>query len=305
VIRTIAVRLAEALLTLWLLVTLTFVLLRAAPGGPFDLERDVPPEIAANLAARFHLDEPLPVQYLRYLGQIARGDLGPSFQYPDFTVDELVRQGLPVSLLTGSLALALALMFGTLLGAWAGWRAGSAGDRAVTLAAALGVSIPKFVAAPILILVFAVWLGWLPAGGWGEWRHVVLPVAALALPSLAVVARLMRASTIEVLASDYVRAARARGIEGWDLFLRHVLRPAFSPVLAWIAPAMIAVLTGSTVVEQVFGIRGIGRYFVQGALNRDYTLVLGVALVAGVLIVIVNLVVDGLRLWLDPRLRER
>jgi oligopeptide transport system permease protein len=304
VIRALATRALEALVTLWLLVTLTFVLLRAAPGGPFDVERDVPPEIAANLAARFHLDEPLPVQYLRYLGQIARGDLGPSFQYPDFTVGELIRAGLPATLLTGSLALVLALALGTVAGAFAGWRAGGAADRAVTLGAAFGVSIPKFVAAPILILVFAVWLGWLPAGGWGEGRHVVLPVAALALPGIAVVTRLMRGSTIEVLSSDHVRAARARGIEGHDLFLRHVLRPAFAPVLAWTAPAMIAVLTGSTVVEQIFGIPGIGRYFVQGALNRDYTLVLGVALVAGLLIVVVNLVVDALRLWLDPRLRS-
>lgn len=301
-IRRIAGRLLEALLTLWLLVTLTFVLLKAAPGGPFDAERDVPPEIAQNLARAFDLDQPLVTQYARYLARVARGDLGPSFQYPDFSVGELIAAGLPITLLTGSLALALALLVGTALGAWAGWRAGAASDRALSLIAALGVSVPKFVAAPLLILVVAVWLDWLPAGGWGTWQHAVLPVIALALPNMAVVTRLMRSATIETLDSDFVRAARARGAEGLDLFVGDVLRPAFAPVLAYTAPALIAVLTGSTVVEQVFGIPGIGRYFVQGALNRDYTLVLGVALVAGVLIVAVNVVVDALRAVLDPRL---
>jgi oligopeptide transport system permease protein len=302
-VRRLVARLAEALLTLWLLVTLTFVLLRLAPGGPFDFERAVPPEVEANLAARFHLDQPLLVQYGRYLADIARGDLGPSFQYPDFTVNELIAAGLPVSALTGGLALLIAVLVGTALGAWSGWRAGSGVDRGVRAVVALGIATPKFVAAPLLILLFAVWLGWLPAGGWrpGEWRDVVLPVAALALPNIAIIARMMRASMLEVLAADYIRAARARGIEGAQLFRRHVLRPAFAPVLAYLSPALIGVLTGSTVVEQVFGIPGMGRYFVQGALNRDYTLVMGVALVAGVLIIAVNVVVDGLRGWLDPR----
>lgn len=305
-LRHIAARVAEALFTLWLLVSLSFVLLRLAPGGPFDYERAIPPEVAANLAARFDLDQPLAVQYVRYLAQIARGDLGPSFQYPDFTVNELVAAGLPVSALTGGFALLVALLLGTALGAWAGWRAGSAGDRGVRGLLALGIATPKFVAAPVLILVFAVWLGWLPAGGWrpGTWRDVVLPVAALALPNVAIIGRMMRASVLEVLGSDYVRAARARGIDGARLFRRHVLRPAFAPVLAYLSPALIGVLTGSTVVEQVFGIPGVGRYFVQGALNRDYTLVMGVALVAGALIIAVNLLVDALRAWLDPRLRD-
>jgi oligopeptide transport system permease protein len=304
--RRVAARIGEAVFTLWLLVTLTFVLLRAAPGGPFDFERSVPPEVEANLLARFHLDEPLPLQYLRYLLQVARGDLGPSFQYPDFSVNELIAQGLPVSLLTGGLALLLALFFGTALGCAAGWRADSTRDRVLATLAALGVSLPKFVVAPLLILLFAVWLGWLPAGGWtpGEWRDVVLPVCALALPNLAVVARLARAGTLEALSSDYVRAARARGIEGMQLFRRHVLRPAILPVAAWLAPALIAILTGSTVVEQVFGIPGMGRYFVQGALNRDYTLVMGVALTSGLLIVLANVLVDALRSALDPRLRN-
>ncbi len=304
--RLVGLRVLEAVATLWLLLTVCFVLLRLAPGGPFDQERAVTPEIAARLAAQYHLDEPLVMQYGRYLAQIARGDLGPSFQYPDFTVNELVAAGLPVSALTGGLALICAVLLGCAFGVFAARHARTRWDRAVSATAALGVSVPKYVAAPILVLIFAVWLGWLPAGGWiaGQWRDAVLPIAALALPNIAVIARLARAGTLEALSSDYVRAARARGIEGAALLFRHVLRPGLLPVVAYLSPALIAVITGSTVVEQIFGIPGMGRYFVQGALNRDYTLVMGVALVAGVLIVIVNALVDALRAWLDPRLRE-
>ncbi len=297
-------RAGEALLTLWLLVTLCFVLMRAAPGGPFDIEREVTPEIRARLEARYHLDEPLPKQYLRYLVQLARGDLGPSFQYPDYTVNELIAGGLKVSVPLGIAALALAVLIGVPLGLRAGWREGSIGDHVASGLGLIGLALPKFVLAPLLVLCFAVWLGVLPAGGWdaADPRHAVLPVIALAAPNLAYVVRLTRASLIEVLASDYVLAARARGIEGRDLLIHHALRPTLAPIVAWLAPATIALVTGSVVVEQVFGIPGIGRYFVQGALNRDYTLVMGVALTAGLAILLVNLAVDVLRGWIDPRL---
>lgn len=297
-------RVGEALLTLWLLVTLCFVLMRAAPGGPFDVEREVTPEIRARLEARYHLDEPLPTQYLRYLGQLAQGDLGPSFQYPDYTVNELIAGGLKVSVPLGVAALALALLIGVPLGLFAGWHAGSVGDHVASSIGLIGLALPKFVLAPLLVLCFAVWLGWLPAGGWdaGDPRHAVLPVIALAAPNLAYVMRLTRASLIEVREADYILAARARGIEGRDLLIHHALRPTLAPIVAWLAPATIALVTGSVVVEQVFGIPGIGRYFVQGALNRDYTLVMGVALTAGIAIVLVNLIVDALRGWIDPRL---
>ena len=299
------VRIGEALLTLWLLVTLCFVLMRAAPGGPFDVERDVTAEIRARLEARYHLDEPLPTQYLRYLGQLARGDLGPSFQYPDYSVNELIAGGLKVSVPLGIAALLLALVIGVPLGLIAGTRAGRWPDHVASGLGLIGLALPKFVLAPLLVLCFAVWLGVLPAGGLDatDLRYAILPVLALAAPNLAYVVRLTRASLIDVLASDYILAARARGIEGRDLLIHHALRPTMAPIIAWIAPATIALVTGSVVVEQVFGIPGIGRYFVQGALNRDYTLVMGVALTAGVAIIFVNLAVDALRTMIDPRLR--
>ena len=297
-------RVAEAALTLWLLATLCFCLLRAAPGGPFDIEKAAPPEVQAALAAQYRLDRPLPAQYAAWLGDVARGDLGPSFQYPDYSVNQLVAQALPVSLLNGGLALALALALGIPLGVWAALRAGRWSDRALMFVASLGLAVPKFVAAPLLVLLFAVTLHWLPAGGWGEARNVVLPVVALALPNLAYCARLVRASLLETLSAEYLRAARARGLSEARLLFAHALRPALLPVVAWLSPALINVVTGSAVVEQVFGIPGMGRYFVQGALNRDYTLVLGVVLVVGALIVAINALVDALRARLDPRLAD-
>jgi oligopeptide transport system permease protein len=296
-------RLLEALLTLWLLATLCFVLLRAAPGGPFDAEKAAPPEVQAALAQQYRLDLPLPAQYAAWLGDVARGDLGPSFQYPDYTVNQLVGQALPVSALNGGLALLLALALGIPLGVAAALRAGRRVDRALMFVAGLGLAVPKFVVAPLLVLLFAVTLHWLPAGGWGEASNIVLPVVALALPNLAYCARLTRASLLETLSAEYLLAARARGFSEARLLFAHALRPALVPVVAWLSPAMINVVTGSAVVEQVFGIPGMGRYFVQGALNRDYTLVLGVVLVVGVLIVLINVLVDAVRRWMDPRLR--
>ncbi len=299
-----AARLLEALLTLWLLATLCFVLLRAAPGGPFDTEKSAPPEVQAALAAQYRLDRPLPAQYGAWLGDVVRGDLGPSFQYPDYTVNQLVAQALPVSLLNGGLALLLALLCGVPLGVWAALRADSWLDRGLMLFAGLGLAVPKFVVAPLLVLLFAVTLHWLPAGGWGEWRNIVLPVIALALPNLAYCARLTRASMLDIRNAEYLTAARARGLSETRLLFAHALKPAMLPVVAWLSPALINIVTGSAVVEQVFGIPGMGRYFVQGALNRDYTLVLGVVLVVGALIVAINTLVDALRAWMDPRLRE-
>jgi oligopeptide transport system permease protein len=297
-------RLGEALLTVWLLATLCFVLLRAAPGGPFDTEKSAPPEVQAALEAKYRLDRPLPAQYVAWLADVARGDLGPSFQYPDYTVNQLVARALPVSLLNGGLALLLALLLGVPLGVWSALRAGSWLDRGLMLVAGLGLAVPKFVVAPLLVLLFAVTLHWLPAGGWGDWTSVVLPAIALALPNLAYCARLVRASMLDVLHAEYLTAARARGLSEARLLFAHALKPALLPVVAWLSPALINIVTGSAVVEQVFGIPGMGRYFVQGALNRDYTLVLGVVLVVGVLIVAINAMVDLMRSRMDPRLRD-
>ncbi|MBL8299681.1 MAG: ABC transporter permease subunit [Rhodanobacteraceae bacterium] len=305
-LRRVAGAALTALVTLWLLLTLCFALLHSAPGGPFDSEKAAPPAVQAQLAQRYRLDRSLPQQYLAYLYDVARGDLGPSFQYPDFSVNELIAQGLPVSAGLGGLALLLALMLGVPMGVLAAAREDSPLDRALMLLGAAAQALPKFVIAPLLILLFAVELRWLPAGGWvaDDWRYRVLPVLALMLPNLAWCARLTRSSMSEALASDWLRAARARGYSQTRLLLVHALPAAALPLAAWLSPALIAVITGSAVIEQIFGIPGMGRYFVQGALNRDYTLVLGVVLVAGTLVILVNTLVDMLRTWLDPRLRN-
>lgn len=299
-------RIAGAVPTLLLLVTLSFFLVRIAPGGPFDSERSLPPETAHALRAQYHLDEPLVQQYFRYLGQLLRGDLGPSFQYHDYRVSELIAQGLPVSATLGGLALLLALLLGLALGGFAA-RAGPWGDRLAMSVSMLGISIPVFVTAPLLILGLAVYLDWLPAGGWhfdapSTW---VLPVVALALPQVAYIARIFRASLIEVMDSDYIQTARALGVSPARILLRYAGKPALLPVISYLGPAAAGLLSGSVVIEQIFGLPGIGRDFVQGALNRDYTLVLGVVLFYGVLIVAFNLLVDLLHAWLDPRSRGR
>jgi oligopeptide transport system permease protein len=298
-------RILEAVLTLWLLATLCFFLLRSAPGGPFDNEKTAPPEVQAALNEQYRLDQPLFSQYTAWLNDVVHGDLGPSFQYTDYRVTELIASSFPITLINGSAALLLSLLIGIPVGAWAALRSGSLLDRVLMFGSGLGLSIPKFVIAPILILVFAVTLKWLPAGGWNnDWQSALLPIIALSLPNLAYCARLTRASLLEVLSADYLRAAKGRGFSGARLLFRHALKPALLPVIAWLSPALINVVSGSAVVEQVFGIPGIGRYFVQGALNRDYTLVLGVVLCIGTAIVIINALVDALRTRMDPRLRD-
>lgn len=298
-------RLLGAVPTLFLLITLAFFMIRLAPGGPFDGDKVLPPEIQANLDAKYDLDQPLFVQYVRYLGMIVRGDLGPSFQYSDFTVSELIRQGFPVSLTLGASALTVALCFGVLIGCLAAWRQNSRTDYLLMGSAMTGIAIPNFVLAPVLVLLFAVVLGWLPAGGWGGGapHHLVLPVIALSLPYLAYIARLTRGSMVEVLRSDFIRTARAKGLPQWQVLLKHALKPALLPVVSYLGPATAAILTGSVVIEQIFGLPGMGRYFVQGALNRDYTLVMGVVIFIGVLIVAFNLMVDLIYALIDPRIR--
>lgn len=298
-------RLFAAIPTLFLLIALAFFMMRAAPGGPFDGERVLPPEVLRQLEQAYHLDEPLWRQFTRYLGDMLRGDLGPSFQYSDFRVSELILQGLPVSASIGAGAMALALLLGCAAGVVGAIRHNGLGDHLVMGLAMTGISVPVFVVAPLLILLFAVTLGWLPAGGWkdGGWRDHVLPVIALALPQLAVIARLMRGSMIEVLHSNFIRTARAKGLPMRTVILRHALRPALLPVLSYLGPAAAGVITGSVVIEQIFGVPGIGRYFVQAALNRDYTLVMGVVVFYGALIILFNFVVDLLYGVLDPRMR--
>jgi oligopeptide transport system permease protein len=290
--------------TLLMLITIAFFMMRVAPGGPFDSEKVLPAEIRSNLDAKYHLDEPLLQQYFRYLGQIVTLDFGPSFQYKDWSVNELIASGFPVSLSIGGLAMLLAFVVGTLVGIAAALRQNSPVDYSVMGIAMMGISIPNFVVAPLLILVFAVHLGWLPAGGW-EWssRYMLLPVLTLALPVIAYIARLMRGSMIEVLHSNYIRTARAKGLPERLVVFRHALKPALLPVISFMGPATAGLITGSVVIERIYSIPGLGSYFVQGALNRDYTLVMGVVIFYGVVIVLLNFVVDMLYAWLNPRIR--
>ena len=298
-------RFLGALPTLFILIALAFFLIRVAPGGPFDSEKALTPEVEANLRAAYNLDEPLYQQFGRYVWGLARADFGPSFQYRDYTVTELIMTGFPVSLRLGGMAIALALLVGITAGSLAALRQNTRTDYAVMSASMTGISIPNFVMAPLLILIFAVYLGWLPAGGLGDGspRNMVLPVIALALPQIAYISRLTRGSMIEVLRSNFIRTARAQGLPMRKIVLRHALKPALLPLVSYLGPATAAVITGSVVIEQIFGVPGLGRFFVQGALNRDYTLVMGVVVFYGVLIIAFNLLVDLAYAWLDPKVK--
>lgn len=299
-------RLLGAIPTLALVVALSFLLTRLAPGGPFDEEQALAPEIRANLEAAYGLDQPVHVQFARYVRGLLHGDFGPSFKFRDFTVSELIASGLRVSLALGSMAMLLALALGIPAGIWAARSRGGTADRLVMALAVAGISIPVFVVGPVLALVFGVWLGWLPVAGWlpGRPADLVLPVVSLALPVLAFIARLMRGSLLEVLRAPWIRAARARGLPERSVILRHALPAALLPVVSYVGPAAAAVLAGSLVVETLFGLPGMGRHLVQGALNRDYTLVMGMVIVYASLMIVLNLAADLVYAFLDPRIRR-
>ena len=301
-----------ALPTLFIIVTLAFFMMRLAPGGPFDTQRHLPPEIERNVAAAYNLDKPVYEQYLLYLNRLAHLDFGPSFRNKDFTVTQLIADGLPVSAKLGLAAITLAVFFGVGLGVTAALNQNRWSDHSVMSLAMIGITVPTFVTAPILTLLFGVYgihaLGLnlsLPVGGWegGSLRNMVLPVIVLALPQIAIIARLVRGSTIEVLHSNYVLTARAKGLPPHLIVSRHVLRAALMPLVSYLGPAVAGLLTGSLIVEQIFGLPGIGRYFVQAAINRDYTLVMGVLIYYATFIVLLNLLADILYAVLDPRVR--
>ena len=305
-------RFLGAIPTLFVIVTLAFFMMRAAPGGPFDSQRRLPPEVERNVKAAYHLDKPLTQQYLIYLGKLVQGDLGPSYKNKDFTVAQLIGTGLPVSARLGLTAMALALLLGSFLGISAALKQNRWQDYSVMSVAMLGITIPTFVTAPLLTLVFGIYgvtlFGHdlsLPVGGWngGAWRNMILPVIVLALPQTAIVARMMRGSMVEVLRANYIRTARAKGLPVRRIVLGHALRAAALPLVSYLGPALASILTGSLIVEQIFGLPGIGRYFVQGALNRDYTLVLGVVVCYAALIILLNFLADMMVAWLDPRVR--
>lgn len=298
-------RLGTAIPTLLIVIFLSFVLMRVAPGGPFDGERPLDPATRAALTAAYGLDLPLYQQFGRYVVRLAHGDFGPSLVYRDFTVTNLVAKGLPISLTLGGLALVLALSLGTALGLWAAARAGRMADRVISLVTTILTALPSFVTAPLLVLMFGLTLGWVPVSGWngGAVANLILPVIALALPVAGAVAKLTRAGLAGVLAEDHIRTARARGLSPARVLLRHALRPALIPVASYIGPAAAGLLTGAVIIETVFALPGLGRYFVQGALNRDYPLVLGVVTLYAGLIIGFNLLADLAYGWLDPRVR--
>lgn len=300
-------RILGAIPTLLLVVAIAFLMVHAAPGGPFDSERRLPAEIEANIERAYHLDEPLPQQFYRYMRGIVRGDLGPSYRLRDFSVSELIASAIPASMRIGALAILLALVIGISAGLVAGLRRNTLLDRLVTGIAMIGISVPVFVFAPLMVLVFAVILKWLPASyaGSNGADRLLLPVIALALPQVAYIARLTRASLIDVMNSDYIRTARAQGLTTLSIVRYHALKPAMMPLVSYLGPAFAAVLTGSVVVEQVFGIPGIGRLLIAATTDRDYTVVLGITIFYAAIVVFLNLIVDLFYAFLDPRIRRQ
>ena len=301
-IRFLTNRLLSSLPTLFVLAVITFFIMRLAPGGPFSADRRLSHDVIENINRAYHLDEPLWMQFGRYLWGVLHLDFGPSMKYRDFTVTDLIRQGFPVSLEVGFWAMLLAVTVGVLLGIVGALRRNGAVDFSAGIVAMIGLAIPTFVIGPVAQTVFGLDLGWLPVAGWdGSLARKVLPVVTLALPNIAYISRLMRGSMIEVMRANYVRTARAKGLGMRRTIWRHALRGAFLPVVAYLGPATAITITGSIVVEQIFGIPGIGRYFVEGATNRDYPLVMGVTLFYGAMVIVANLLTDILRAVMDPR----
>lgn len=300
-LRYIIRRMPGMVLVLWLVATLTFFLIRMAPGGPFDQDRQIPEEILKNIEAKYHLDEPLIQQYVRYLGMLLQGDLGPSFRYSNRTVNEIIGSTFPVSATIGLAGLFFALIIGVGAGIIAASRPNSFRDYLAMLFSMLGVCLPSFVIGPLLILFFSIYLDWLPVGGWGSFSDMVLPSVTLGTMYAAFFARLTRGGILGVVRQDFIRTAYAKGLRGWVVMLRHTLRGGLLPAVSFLGPAVTAMLSGSLVVETVFNIPGMGRFFVQSALSRDYTLVMGCVLFIAFVIVVMNLLVDIAYVILDPR----
>jgi oligopeptide transport system permease protein len=299
-------RVLSILPALLFVATVAFVLVRLLPGGPFDQERAVPAEVERALREKYHLDDPVWKQYGDWLwALVTRGDLGPSFKYPNRSVNEIIRLSLPVSMQLGALAMLFALAVGVPLGIVGAVRQRTWADTAAMGAAMIGVSVPRFVLAPLLILVFSLNLYLFPVARWETWRHMVLPVVCAGLPAAAYIARLTRGGMLEVLSSDFIRTARAKGLPEHRIILKHALRGGMLPVVSYLGPGLSHLLVGSLVVEKIFHIPGMGRYFVEAAMNRDYNLVLGVMLVYGALLMVMNTLVDVAYAFIDPRVELR
>jgi oligopeptide transport system permease protein len=298
-------RVLATLPTLLTVVTVCYLMLHLTPGGPFDSERKVSAAVLANLQAKYHLDQPLWQQYLFYLNNLLHGDLGASFRYADWSVNDLVAKALPVSLLIGGLSMVIAVLVGVLLGTWAALRQNSWLDHGLMIFCNIGGSVPSFVLGPLLVSVFAIWLQWLPSGGWneGQWRYIVLPVSLLTVINLSTIGRVMRGSLIEVLSSNFILAARAKGLSMSTIVRRHAMRPALIPVVSVLGPLAISSMTAAVITETWFSLPGLGKLIVNGAANRDYTLVLGLVVLVTFVAVLFNLLVDLAYALLDPKIR--
>lgn len=298
-------RILQAIPTLFVLITISFFMMRLAPGSPFTSEKAYSPEVMANIEAKYHLNEPILTQYLYYLKDLAHGDFGPSFKYKDYTVNQLVSQAFPVSLKIGFTAFIFALLCGISAGTIAALKRNKWIDYFIMTFAMTGVVIPNFVVAPLMVLVFAIILKVLPAGGWegGSWNYMLMPMFALSLSYIASIARITRGSMIEVLNSNYIRTAKSKGLPMRYIILRHAMRPALLPVISYMGPAFVGIITGSMVIESIFGLPGIGQLFVNGALNRDYSLVLSLTILVGALTIAFNAIVDILYAVIDPKIR--
>ncbi|MDO4441232.1 MAG: oligopeptide ABC transporter permease OppB [Moraxella sp.] len=298
-------RFLEAIPTMLFLITVSFFMMRLAPGSPFTGERNLPPAVLANIEAKYNLNDPLWLQYLNYLKQLLMGDFGPSFKYKDYTINELLAQSLPVSVEIGLYAFVIALVLGVTLGVIAALKQNTFFDYALMTVAMTGVVMPSFVKGPLLVLLFAVIWQVLPAGGWnnGALPNLILPVGTLAIGYASSIARVTRGSMIEVLNSPYIRTAKAKGLPTSHIVFKHALRPAMLPVISFLGPAFVGIITGSIVIETIFGLPGIGQLFVNGALNRDYSLVLSLTILVGVLTIFFNAVVDILYALIDPKIK--
>ncbi|TYK66100.1 oligopeptide ABC transporter permease OppB [Colwellia echini] len=298
-------RFLEAIPTLLILITLSFFMMRLAPGSPLSSERGLPPQIVEKIEAEYGLNKPIHEQYFTYLGNILQGDFGPSFKYKDYSVNELIEQALPVSATIGLLAFIFTTIVGVAIGTLAALKQNTWLDYTMMSTAMLGVIMPSFVLAPVLIYIFSIELGWLPAGGWqgGSWQYILLPMLSMSLLYIASFARITRGSMIETLSSNFIRTAKAKGLPYSTIILRHALRPALLPVLSYMGPAFVGIITGSVVIETIFGLPGLGKLFVNGALNRDYSLVLGLTILIGALTITFNAIVDILLAAIDPKIR--
>lgn len=297
-------RILQAIPTLFILITISFFLMRLAPGSPFMGERTYPPEVMANINAKYGLDKPLIVQYGVYLKDLVHGDFGPSFVYKDLSVNDLLAQSFPVSIILGTIAFIFAVVVGVGVGIIAALNQNSILDYCIMAFAMIGVVLPSFIIAPLLVLIFAIHLDILPSGGWdnGEIRYLILPVLALCIAYIAAISRITRGSMIEVLHSDFIRTAKAKGLSSLRILFRHALKPALIPVVSYLSPAFVGIITGSVVIETFFTLPGVGQLFVNGALNRDYSLVLSLTIIVGTLTILFNAIADIIYAFLDPKI---